>query len=132
MQNLDIKSYGKGYNWGALNVSDHNKDIAIRVINEALVEIAKRYGVDESTDTIKKTNVKQTEIEYLPTKGDYEIALKALRKPGQGSSATKEQVFEWLEQHFQDKGLSMKRNWKVITERNFGKFKLISEKSDFF
>ena len=56
---------------------------------------------------------------YLPTKGDYEIALKALKKPGQRSSATKEQVFEWLEQHFQDKGLSMKSNWKVITERNF-------------
>ena len=56
---------------------------------------------------------------YLPTKGDYEIALKALKKRGQRSSATKEQVFEWLEQHFQDKGLSMKSNWKVITERNF-------------
>jgi hypothetical protein len=56
---------------------------------------------------------------YLPTKADCETALKALQKRGKGSSVDKEELFEWLEQRLQDKGILMKSNWKVITERNF-------------
>ena len=57
--------------------------------------------------------------DYLPTKTDCEMALKALQKRGKGSSVNKEDLFDWLEQDLQDKGISMKSNWKVITERNF-------------
>lgn len=56
--------------------------------------------------------------DILPTKADCEMALKAFEKAGKGSSITKEQVFEWLEQHFRDKEIVLKRNWRIITERN--------------
>ncbi|MCJ7774300.1 MAG: hypothetical protein MUP22_14350 [Desulfobacterales bacterium] len=55
---------------------------------------------------------------YLPTKADCEMALKASQKSRKGSSISKEDLFDWLEQHFQDRGISMKSNWKIITERN--------------
>jgi len=68
-----------------------------------------RKGV-KSSETPKKN--------YLPTKADCEMALKAFQKSGKGSSVNKEDLFGWLEQHLQEKGISMKGNWKVITERN--------------
>jgi hypothetical protein len=105
-------------NWGTVNVSDHNKDIAIKVINEALVEVAKQYGLDGKPTTTIRPNVKPIENQYLPTKADCEMALAALKKSKKDSSVTKEDLFDWLVQHLQDKGISMKSNWKVITERN--------------
>jgi len=56
---------------------------------------------------------------YIPTKSDCEMALTALKKKKKVSSATTEELFEWLEQHYQNKGISMKSNWKLITERSF-------------
>ena len=106
-------------NWGTVNVSGHNKDIAIKVINEALVGIAKEYGLDGKPTTTIRPNVKPIENEYLPTKADCEMALAALKKSKNVSSATKEELFGWLEKHFQHKGILMKDNWKLITERNF-------------
>ena len=66
---------------------------------------------------IKKPS-ESTEKNYLPTKSDCELALNALKGERKVSSATREDLFEWLEQHFQNKGVSMKDNWKLITERN--------------
>ena len=79
----------------------------LRIEPSKLKEISKGGKSSETP----KTN-------YLPTKADCEMALKALQKLGKGSSVSKEELFDWLEQHFQDKGISMKSNWKVITERN--------------
>lgn len=67
--------------------------------------------------TIKKPS-ETSEKNYLPTKSDCKLALNALKSERKVSSATREDLFEWLEQHFQKKGFSMKDNWKVITERN--------------
>lgn len=105
-------------NWGTLDATENNKDDAIRVINKALVEIADRYGIDGNTITTEKPNFNKSESEYLPTEADCEIALKTLRKSKKGSSVSKEDLFDWLKRHFKDKGISMKNNWKVITERN--------------
>ncbi len=55
---------------------------------------------------------------YLPTKADCEMALEASQKSRKSFSISKEDLFGWLEQHFQDRGISMKSNWKIITERN--------------
>ena len=60
----------------------------------------------------------ETSINYLPTKSDCEMALKAFEREKKIPSATKEDLFEWLEKHYQDKGFSMKENWKLVTERN--------------
>jgi len=54
----------------------------------------------------------------LPNKADCEMALAALRKGAKGSLISKEEVFHWLELEFERRGISLKSNWKVITERN--------------
>ena len=59
-----------------------------------------------------------SKADYLPTKADCEMALKASQKSRKSSSIRKEDVFDWLEKHFQDRGISLKSNWKIITERN--------------
>jgi hypothetical protein len=56
--------------------------------------------------------------DYLPAKTDCEMAVAALRKGAKGSSISKEDVFDWLEREFQRREISMKGNWKFITERN--------------
>lgn len=71
----------------------------------------KEVGKGGKSSEVSKRN-------YLPTKADCEMALKASQKSRKSSSIRKEDVFDWLEKHFQDRGISMKSNWKIITERN--------------
>lgn len=59
-----------------------------------------------------------TEKDYLPTKADCEMTLRALRDSEREDSFNKTAVFDWLEKYFEDKGISMKNNWRLITERN--------------
>ena len=66
-----------------------------------------------------KDNVETRKRNYLPTKSDCEQALKAIKREKGTSSTTKDDLFEWLEKQCQEKGISMKDNWKEITERNF-------------
>jgi len=85
--------------------------IDISHIDSVIKIIRKEVGEEEKWSEVEKGN-------DVPKKADCEMAVAALRKSGKGSSISKEEVFRWLELEFQRRGISLKRNWKVIIERN--------------
>ena len=61
-------------------------------------------------------NTKALESSYLPTKEDFESAYRALARPRESISI--DEVLDQLETSAKKKGLSLKSNWRIITEKN--------------
>jgi len=55
---------------------------------------------------------------HLPTKADCEKAVEAIIASGKDGFG-KEEVFDWLSSYFSENSITLKENWRIITQRNF-------------
>ena len=69
-----------------------------------------------SANNTPQTHSQPQDNNYLPTKEDFESAYRALTRPGETIAI--DAVLAQLESNVKKKGLSLKSNWRMITEKN--------------
>ena len=104
--------------WGTVQLTKYNRNLAVQIINEALIDMAIKYGIVARPAKVLKNKVEPIEENnYLPTRIDCERAAKKLLGSNSKDEIDLLELLDKIEDDLEKSGRTLANDWRLITEK---------------